>query len=717
MKPKYLCAVGLIILLFFGFNLNVQAAHPKVIFNGTEMLWGEFEPILENDRMLVPIRPIADALNCNLIFDEIGQKVTLEKSNNVIEIVMGEKIAHKNNQELLLDVSPKIIGDLAYVPLRFLVESLEASINWDEVNQIVNIETSSNDNYATVQSDEDLKRILSEFNYNRQQLKAMEVPSISNSSVASDATAGATASAPRFSETNIQVTGIDESDIVKTDGKYIYQIRGDLVTISEVYPTDNMKLLRNIDFSDNNFIPNELYVDEYHLIVMGTSYKSNLIDQQSNISTIDPKISIMPDRIMPPYYGGTSISKISIFNITDKNNIIPEREIEIEGNYISSRKIGNYVYFITNKYAVYDNGDVRPLFSDSANQAELKPIDYNNIHYFPNYVSPNFISIMAIDLEGSDKQVKLETYLGSSDNIYMSNNSLYIAQSPDYNETTIFKFNIDKDVISYINNGIVKGHILNQFSMDEFDDSFRIATTSWNNSSNNIFVLDDQMKTIGKLTGLAPNERIYSVRFMGEKVYLVTFEQTDPLFVIDLANKSEPKILGELVIPGFSNYLHPLDSNHILGIGKDTSVIEENNFRRVKQDGIKLAIFDVSDVNKPVQESVQVIGNSGTYSEALYNHKAILFDSENNLLALPINLVKYNGQTYNETQSVFVFDVNVNKGINIKGQISHSDNYYSQNSRIQRSLYINDILYTVSNNKIMANLITNLQHIASLQIN
>ena len=728
MQRKYLILVSLAVLLFFGYNLNVQAAPPKVLLNGADLYLGEMGAVVENNTTLVPIRPIANALNFNVGYDALSDKVSLEKDGNIIEFVIGESNGYKNGQPIVLEAASKFIGNSTYVPLRFIIENMDATVSWDEVNRIANIQTSPNNTYATVTSEADLKNLLASFTNQREYSRSLQGmgEAKSSSSIATDAVAPIANSAPRYSETNVQVKGIDESDIVKTDGKYIYQIRGDLVTVSEVYPTDVMKVLRNIDFDDNNFRPNELYVNANHLVVLGTTYKANPGDEKVTYDSIPgayPAVDMVTSdtkmiRIMPPYPRGTSLSKVISYNIADKNNIYMEREVAIEGNYISSRKIGDYVYTVSNKYADYYGGEIRPLFMDSASQPELKAIEYTDIHYFPKHISPNLITVMAIDLNGSGKQANLETYLGSSDNVYMSDKSLYIAQSPDYNETTIFKFSIDKDNINYVNSGVVKGHILNQFSMDEFDDSFRIATTSWNNSSNNVFVLDSQMNTVGKLTGLAPNERIYSARFMGDKAYMVTFVQTDPLFVIDLASKTNPTVLGELHIPGFSNYLHPLDANHILGIGKDTSVVEDNNFKRVQQHGIKIAIFDVSDVNNPVQQSMKVIGDSGSYSEALNNHKAILFDQDNNLLALPINLVEYPGDKYNnakQTQSVFVFDVNVNQGITTKGQISHSD-FYTQNTIIQRALYIDDILYTVSNNKIKANLISNLQEVASLNI-
>ncbi len=711
-----------IFLFIFCFSTYVQADSPNVQLNGNSISWGE-NPVFEKNKVLVPIRPLANVLNCSISFDEVTKIVTMQKDDNSIKFDIVQKTANQNDKDISADVPIKIINNTLFVPLRYVAENYNAAVSYNAENKTANIITGEDPTLQTIQTETELDSILTAY-ANQPNYPGVYQALESKDSAAVTPAAGA---ASRYSETNVQVEGIDEADIVKTDGKYIYQIRGDLVTISEAYPVNEMKVLQSVAFDDNNFTPNELYVDKNHLVVLGTTYKSRPSNEKITYSelpnesspTLEPTISVMPDIYIPPLRRDMSLSKIIIYDITDKSQIHYERDIEVEGNYISSRKVGNYVYYVTNKSIDFNNGDVRPLYKDSAEEQELKAIDYGQIHYFPGYISPNFISVIALDLDGIGMQAQLETYLGYSDNIYMSDKSLYIAQSPDYNETAVFKFSIDKDNIKYVNKGIVKGRILNQFSMDEFDDSFRIATTNWNNSSNNIFVLDDQMKIIGKLSGLAPNERIYSVRFMGTRLYLVTFEQTDPFFVIDLSDKTNPKVLGELIIPGFSNYLHPLDENHMLGIGRDTSLVDENNFKRVIQGGIKLAIFDVSDLAKPVQESIKIIGDSGTSSEALYNHKAILFDKESNLLALPVNSYEYKGQPYSEMsekQSVYVFNVNVESGISEKGQIFHSDDYYTQNNLIKRSLFIDDILYTVSNRKIKANLISNLQELGVLEL-
>src|SRR3989338_3462200 len=183
--------------------------------------------------------------------------------------------------------------------------------------------------------------------------------------------------------------------------------------------------------------------------------------------------------------------------------------------------------------------------------------------------------------------------------------------------------------------------------MDEHDGNLRLATTTeiWARKSvmyNNVFVLDDDMKTIGKLEAIAPDERIYSARFLGDILYMVTFKRIDPLFVIDLSDSEKPEILGELKIPGFSDYLHPYDENHIIGIGKQT---EGNECGGISVKGVKLALFDVSDVQSPRQVNQYEMGEAGTDSEALRDNKAFLFDREKELLVIPVTEIT-GKQTY-----------------------------------------------------------------------
>ena len=222
------------------------------------------------------------------------------------------------------------------------------------------------------------------------------------------------------------------------------------------------------------------------------------------------------------------------------------------------------------------------------------------------------------------------------------------------------------------------------------------------------------MKAIGSLTHIAEQEKIYSTRFIGDRLYMVTFKRIDPFFVIDLSSPSHPKILGKLKIPGYSDYLHPYDSTHIIGVGKETAT---NDWGGVSTRGVKLALFDVSDVEHPKQVGKVEIGESGTDSAALYDHKAFLFDKGKNLLVLPIRqvtttpVVQKPGYYDNQQRiwyGAYVFGVNPDTGFVLRGTVEHgsgSTGYYyygSSANEVKRSLYIGSDLYTISSAKIVA---------------
>jgi uncharacterized secreted protein with C-terminal beta-propeller domain len=283
--------------------------------------------------------------------------------------------------------------------------------------------------------------------------------------------------------------------------------------------------------------------------------------------------------------------------------------------------------------------------------------------------------------------------------------------------------------------------VLNQFSMDEYNGNFRIATTEGQQSrsnpttSNNIYVVDSGMKVIGSLEGLAPGESIYSARFMGSRGYLVTFKKIDPLFVIDLSDPAKPEVLGKLKIPGYSDYLHPYDETHLIGLGKDAAAAEGENQDFAWYQGVKLSLFDVSDVARPTEVANYLIGDRGTDSYALHEHKAFLFSKEKNLLVIPVTLAKIdplkypNGvepNTYGDFvfQGAYVFNISIEGGFSLKGTVSHADPsalqksgeyYYGNNDNVQRSLYMDNALYTVSDKYVKANDLGTLAPISSLQ--
>ena len=367
---------------------------------------------------------------------------------------------------------------------------------------------------------------------------------------------------------------------------------------------------------------------------------------------------------MPPYPYRSSQTKVYIYDISDKSNLEQMRMVRFDGSYSTSRRINDNLYLIMNTHPnvwaldnVEDGEELVPRFQDG-NSAPEPMTGCADIRYFPGHFNPRYLVVASVPLDDANGEINREVYLGSSENVYSSRTHLYVASSKinydrysdwdwsrDNTKTNVYRFSLDDGDIEFKAKGEVPGRILNQFSMDAYKDHFRIATTignSWsssNPSTNNVYVLNQDMDTVGTLEDLAPGERIYSTRFMGDRLYMVTFKQVDPLFVIDLKTPTNPKVLGKLKIPGYSDYLHPYDENHIIGIGKDTIADEKSDNFGLFQ-GMKLALFDVSDVANPIQKFTENIGDRGTDSELLRNHKALLFDKDKDLLAFPIRIQK-----------------------------------------------------------------------------
>jgi uncharacterized secreted protein with C-terminal beta-propeller domain len=388
-------------------------------------------------------------------------------------------------------------------------------------------------------------------------------------------------------------------------------------------------------------------------------------------------------------------------------------------------------------------------------------IFYSNI----SDTSYSFTTIVALNINDDAQEPTHETIvLGGTSSIYASQNNIYLTFY-DYSwlegetaKTIIHRAKVDEEKITFQAAGEVPGQILNQFSMDEHNGYFRIATTIYANNwrtfvleeesetetiapepaqnTNNVYVLDTNLNVVGKVEDLAPGEQIYSTRFMGNRCYMVTFRNIDPLFVIDLSDPTAPTVLGELKVTGYSGYLHPYDENHIIGIGKETIYDAEDDFAWYQ--GIKISLFDVSDVSNPVEVDKIEIGERGTDSPILYDHKSLLFDKEKNLLVIPISVAEidpsdYEGEipdwAYGKTvwQGAYVFSIDQN-GIAIRGRITHIDgdiqsqgmfvysSYGWYNYQVKRSLFIEDVLYTISDMKVKMNNLDTLAEINSVDI-
>jgi uncharacterized secreted protein with C-terminal beta-propeller domain len=364
-----------------------------------------------------------------------------------------------------------------------------------------------------------------------------------------------------------------------------------------------------------------------------------------------------------------------------------------------------------------DGGYGVPETSDGS---EMRAIPAGEIHYDPETEDAGyFLNILSVDVHELKSKSK-SIVAGWASTIYMSPDSLFLTMvkwpempailftdaasrtmaGEDNTPTTkIYKVDVDGLSMHISAKGSVKGLLLDQFSMDERNGYLRVATSSgdWLDRRNAVYVLDSNLTMVGSIEDIAVNETIQSSRFVGDALYLVTFRQVDPLFVIDLSIPDAPKILGELTVPGFSTYLHPVDSGHIMGIGSEGS-------------SAKISLYDVSDPTAPSEVSTYLVGNN-SYSTAGWEHKAVLFDAEKELLVIPMSVYDY--EHWNSSSGFYVFKVSVESGISLRGIIAHNNSgYYRSDS--DRALYIGNYLYTVSDTTVKTNLISDLSEVSEL---
>lgn len=552
------------------------------------------------------------------------------------------------------------------------------------------------------------------------------------------------------SDTNIQVAGVDESDFVKVgDDGYIYQIFNNKIRVVKGFPVLEMTQTADIPLPNDNFSPSGLFIQNNKLVVMGSAWQALKQPVQSLLTT---KISYNCC-----WWGGYSQTRALIYDVSDHANPQLVRDVSIDGDYLDSRRIGDDLYFVSRSYPRYyiygqdtatiKTADMLPtIIETKAGKTTTRLMAVTNLSYFPDFVEPDYVIVTSINLANTEKSLSTKGYLGAGELVYASLNNLYLSASkynfggssdlvPTENKVTtqIYKFGIDKGAIAFTAAGEVEGTALNQFSMDENGDYFRIATTtqSWysdtNQSHSSLFVLDKNMQTVGKLENLAKGERIYSTRFMGNRAYIVTFQQVDPLFAIDLTEPTNPFVAGELKIPGYSEYLHPYDENHLIGIGHDSV---QNGDTAIPQ-GLKMALFDVSDMKNPQELYNVKIGDKGTNTELTSNHKALYWDAEKHLFGFPVDYYQLekgfdaaNPWQYGvgKWQGAYIYNVTPEKGFELKAKLSQLPisasmeidygkdySYYSYyNYFVNRILRVgDDSLFTLSNNQINAYDLTN----------
>ena len=452
-------------------------------------------------------------------------------------------------------------------------------------------------------------------------------------------------------------------------------------------------------------------------------------------------------------YSYTWRACVKVYDVADRGNPVLARNVTVDGGYFDSRMIGDYVYVVVSNPAYYFNGEVPlPKIRSDDWVTEISSLDIYYSNTSDYYYA--FTTVVAVNIQNDLQEPAYLPFLfGTTSNMYVSMNNIYITHpntthivqlgmAQSFEKTIVHRIHVEDGEIKYEASGEVPGHILNQFSMDEFNGHFRIATTTgevwgWGQatSKNHVYILNMNLNITGKLEDLAPGEKIYSARFMGDRGYLVTFKKIDPLFVLDLSDPEDPRVLGQLKITGYSDYLHPYDETHIIGIGKETVEAEEGNFAWYQ--GVKISLFDVSDVEVPKEIAKYEIGDRGTDSPILRDHKAFLFDKSKNLLVIPVTVAEINPAQYPGGvppnaygtfvwDGAYVFHISLEEGLVFRGRITHLDNdaellksgyWYQSPYPVKRSLYIGNVLYTISNSKIKMNSLADLSEINELNLN
>lgn len=503
-------------------------------------------------------------------------------------------------------------------------------------------------------------------------------------------TAGAESAAKSsdaHSDTYLQVDDVDEADIVKTDGRYIYYVnRSQEVVILEAKDGEAKKLSSIGSSGTENYV-SDIYLSGDKLITIGRTYRSDDDDQGS--------------------------TGIVVYNIKDRTKPAMVSDFRQSGNIVSSRMVGDYVYLVTSDY-VYRGGRMMPYCGSGDKIKDLSPSD---ISCLPDPQTASYIVLSCVDTAtGAQGRSATKAVLGASSDIYCNDHALYCASSEYDNAkgaeyTRIARASINGLDVKFDATAKVRGRIVNQFAMDEDDGYFRIATTSSRNGMNvnNLYVLDESLREAGKVTGFARNESIKSVRFMGDTAYVITYEAIDPLFVIDLSDPSAPRIEGEVKIDGFSTLLIPAGKGRLLGIGHATG---DNGYGGQYASGLKIALFDISDPSEPkVLDSKEFEGMS---SPAQTDHHALMVNSDQGYFAVPYGISPYSGggsdviieddiiidaETAEEPiEEITDIEDSYQAGVLVfkaADSIDVVDQHYIGSTQLLRNVYIDDFIYAL----------------------
>jgi hypothetical protein len=591
--------------------------------------------------------------------------------------------------------------------------------------------------------------------------------------------------ASQVSTTNNQIAGVDEADFIKNDTKYIYVANGDKLRIIDAYPATNAHEIASVTVPGT---AKKLFVSNNHALVYssvvpqsatGTGFGPAAGSAPAGPARAGGCSSYGYDCT---FTGDGTATVLSIFDITNPAQPTLVRKLESSSSLVAARRIGDTVHTVLGEApfdgssfwssyanftsgtpteadvaAAYDQllahnddligkltlGDVLPKLSDSLGGTPAKAMFQSDM---PDGAA--FTTVLSLDMANVAAATKAVTVISRPGAVFASADSLYMAVPHAQNSyyggwfdghsepelTTVHKFSLGPSALAtdYRGSGLVKGRVLNQFAMDDKNGKLRIATTTGHlpdpNVENTLSVLEEQtgaLSVIGTIDHIAPGEDIRSVRFDGDRGYMVTFKKTDPLYVFDLADPRAPRTLGELKIPGFSVYMHLMDSSHLLTIGYDAA--DQGSFAWFT--GVILQIFDVSNPAAPLLTHKETIGTRGSSSEALADHLAFNYFAPKNVLAIPMTICEGGNTTggYGTDMTfsgLMVYDVTAATGFSLKGKVAHpnttdgtgntydsigcSNWWANATSEVKRSIIMDDYVFSVSGSRIKVNALADL---------
>lgn len=525
-----------------------------------------------------------------------------------------------------------------------------------------------------------------------------------------------------FSSTNTQEETVDEGDIIKTDGSYIYKVMklynhetGMINAHLTITKADNGKLttMSSIDldtvikYNDDEMVDFQefyLHKNKLYLLFAKSDYSDTSLTNNETV--------------------------IVIYDLADKEQPKKVKTLTQSGYFESSRISDGYLYTMSNfcETSLEDKMKYKQYIPSINN----KLIPCNRIYYPTDILMDTTHVVTSLNLNEPDDFTDTKAIPTNGNSYYVSDSSIYFYTTSygDITKTEIMKLNYKKGKLSAGNSATISGYLYDSFALNEYNGFLRVvATIPANNFSllrgatvdmevaeiapeptvvkenvNALYILDENMELAGKISGIAPGETIQSARFMGDIGYFVTFRNMDPLFSVDLSNPQKPEIIGSLKISGFSSYLHFYDKNLMLGIGQEVDPKTQEWL------GLKLSMFDISNPSDVTEQDKYIIENS-VMSDALYNHKAIMIDPEKNIFGFAYGASTYK-QYYEYKYYYATYTYDKEEGFIETAKYRINDDEYDYNSI--RGIYIGDYFYLTTNRSITSYKIGSEQSISTV---